>query len=216
MSIVYKTTNSLFKGIYQYKVVLVVAGSSLFRARDAKEIIEQLKKVNLSVDTTKTPWGYIHSRTSIKTQEDLDYAFKLQAKVAKLKDFEIRIESPFISIYTNNEKDVDALINLDASKVKYISKPPANTSLISGTVVLPKIDYDFRVTLGKTIQEYSAFVQWADSNKKVKLTKSCIRDLNKDHSWGGTYFYITGDNNLLMAKMHLGGAINKVERIIKA
>jgi hypothetical protein len=40
--------------------------------------------------------------------------------------------------------------------------------------------------------------------------------LGKSRSWGGTHFYITGDNNLLMAKMHLAGAISKVERIIKA
>jgi capsular polysaccharide biosynthesis protein len=54
------------------------------------------------------------------------------------------------------------------------------------------------------------------SNKKCKLTKSCIRELEKQRSWGGSHFYITGNNNLLLAKMHLGGSISKIERIIKA
>ena len=76
--------------------------------------------------------------------------------------------------------------------------------------------YEFRVTMGKTVQPNIAFIEWADTNKKCKLTKSCIRDLEKQRSWGGTHFYITGDNNLLMAKMHLGGAIAKIERIVKS
>lgn len=215
MSIVYKTTNKLFRGIYQYKVVLVVPGSGLFRSRDSTEIIDHLKQINL-LDNSKNSYGAFHWRNGIKTQDDIDYAFKLQSKISKLADFELRVESPFISIYTNNEKDVDSIINISKDRVKYVSKPPTNTELVSGTIMLPKINYDFRVTLGKTTQEYTSFIAWAESNKKVKLTKSCIRDLKRDHSWGGTYFYISGDNNLLLAKMHLGGSINKVERIVKA
>jgi hypothetical protein len=69
--------------------------------------------------------------------------------------------------------------------------------------------------MGSTKQEYSTFVEWAEKHPKIKLTKSCIRDLNKNRSWGGTHFYVTGDNNLLMAKMHLGGTISKVQRIIR-
>lgn len=81
---------------------------------------------------------------------------------------------------------------------------------------MPKINFDYKVTIGKTIQEHSAFIQWAEGNAKLKLTKSVKKELSKHRSWGGAYFYLTGDNNLLMAKMHLGGSINKVERIIKA
>jgi hypothetical protein len=47
------------------------------------------------------------------------------------------------------------------------------------------------------------------------MTKSCKTALGKNKSWGGTHFYVSGENNLLMAKMHLGGSILKIERIIK-
>jgi hypothetical protein len=77
-------------------------------------------------------------------------------------------------------------------------------------------DFDYKVTLGKTAQENTSFIEWASANKKVKLTKSCTRDLKKTRSWGGTHFFISGDNNLLLAKMHLGGSISKVEKIIKS
>jgi hypothetical protein len=209
----FKTTNKLFKGIYQYKAVLIVPGAAFFRAGDLDSALKNLNRISNEVD--KTSNLNLAKRYSIKSNEDLTYAISLHDHLKKLKDFEIRVESPFVSIYTNSNKDIEELTCLDEDRVKYVSKPPNNSSLISGTVLLPKINFDYRVTLGKTTQEHSAFVEWATFNKKLKLTKSCTNDLVKSRSWGGTYFYVSGDNNLLMAKMHLGGSINKVERIIK-
>jgi hypothetical protein len=209
----YKTTNRLFRGLYQYKLVIVCAGANWFRGGDMDGVLEQLKKVSVADGTRLN----LHShRSSIKTQEDLDYAFKLQSELKKLKDIEVRVETPWISVYTNSKSNIDKLIKLDKSKVKYASIPPALTPLGQDIIIMPKMPYDFRITLGKTTQNHSAFISWAEQNKKLKLTKACKRELSRDRSWGGTYFYITGDNNLLMAKMHLGGSINKVERIIKA
>lgn len=208
----YKTTRRLFRGIYQYKIVLVCAGAQLFRNANMDDALDQLKKIDLSANTSQVSW-----RTSyIRTQDDLDYAFELQSLLSQLKDIDVRIESPWVTIYANSKSDIDELANLDTTKVKYISVPPDSTALDTDTVIMPKMDFDYRVTLGKTTQPNPAFVSWAESNKNCKLTKSCIRDLGKTRSWGGTHFYITGKNNLLMAKMHLAGAISKVERIIKA
>jgi hypothetical protein len=133
-----------------------------------------------------------------------------------MQDYNIRVESPWISLYTNSKADVDRLKDIDPDKVKYICQPPANTKLEEGVVIMTNTDFDYKVTLGKTSSENTAFIDWASSNKKVKLTKSCARDLKKIRSWGGTHFFISGDNNLLLAKMHLGGSISKVEKIIKS
>ena len=205
----FKTTKRLFRGKYQYKLVLTCAGAGWFRGGDWNGVLENLKKIDL---TTKTNW----QSKSIKTEDDLDYAFKLQSHLKKLTDVEVRVESPWITVYTNSKSNIDSLIKIDNSKVKYISIPPDKTVLDENTIILPKINYDYRVTLGKTTHENSAFIQWAENNAKLKLTKTCKRELARDCSWGGTYFYVTGENNLLMTKMHLGGSINKVERIIKA
>lgn len=215
----FKTTNKLFRGTYQYKVVLVVPGAGFFRNSNLDSVTSNLDKIKSSEFANKP--GSISSnqllwRQGIKTVDDLDYAYKLRNQLEKMSDFDIRVESPFVSIYTNSEKDVNLLSKIDDSKVKYISKPPSSSALVSGTIILPKINFEYKVTMGKTTQEHSAFIGWAETNKKVKLTKSCIRELSRSRSWGGTYFYITGDNNLLMAKMHLGSSINKVERISKA
>ena len=110
------------------------------------------------------------------------------------------------------------VLSSQSPKVLFIPAGYANgfKTLEENTIILPKINYDFKITLSKTDREHSAFVDWAEKNTKVKLTKTCKRELLRDRSWGGTYFYVTGENNLLLTKMHLGGSINKVERIIKA
>jgi hypothetical protein len=200
--------------MYQYKIVLTCAGASWFRSGDLDSALDLLKKVDIKQNQLDTN-RYIRT-TAIKTKEELDYAFKLQKLLAKMSDFEIRVESPWISIYTNSKSDIDALIKLDKEKVKYYSVPPANAPLDVGTVIMPKMNYDYRITLGKTSHNCLAFIEWAEGNAKLKLTKSCKRDLSKERSWGGTHFYVTGDKNLLMTRMHLGGSISKVERILKA
>ena len=204
----FKTTKRLFRGTYQCKIVLVVSGASMFRNGDMDATLEKLNKIT---DLTAQP-----RYNGIRSTEELEYAFKLHKQLSKLKNIDVRVETPFITIYSNSESDLMLLAKIDSTKVKYLSKPLPSTTLESGTIVMPKMEYDYRVTLGKTSQEHSTFVQWAETNQKIKLTKSCIRDLLRNRSFGGTHFYVTGDNNMLMVKMHLGGSINKVERIIKA
>lgn len=217
MQILRKVTSKLFMGKYQYKIVLVVAGASWFRSCNLDSTIEHLNNISLTllVPNTQLQMQYRLSRSAIKTPEDLDYAFKLEKSLRAFNDFELRVESPWVSVYTNDKLQVDSLINLDPAKVKYISEPPTNTALSNGVIIMPKINFEYRVTLSKTNNNHSAFITWADSNKNLKLTKSCKKSLEKDRSWGGTHFYVTGDKNLLMAKMHLGGAIAKVEKILK-
>jgi hypothetical protein len=212
----YKITKRLFHGTYQYKIVLICAGSGWFRSGNWDDTLTQLKKIDIATGEMKGNPYYRSYGSGIKTQEDLDYAFKLQHLLSKLTDIELRVESPWVSIYTNTKSNITALTKLSLDNVKYVSLPPVSTTLQENTIIMPKINFDYKVTIGKTIQEHSAFIQWAEGNAKLKLTKSVKKELSKHRSWGGAYFYLTGDNNLLMAKMHLGGSINKVERIIKA
>jgi hypothetical protein len=208
-----KITNRLFHSKYQYKIVLICAGASYFKDRDINQVFQYLSKLDLA-ENAKLKWG--HRSSPIKDKIELDYTLQILMSLQSMEGYDLRVESPWLSFYTNNKQDVDTLANIDSNQVKYISMPPSNGIIEKNSIILPKMDFEFRVTLGKTSREHSTFVQWAQTNRKVKLTKSCARDLAKHNSWGGTYFYLTGDNNLLMAKMHLGDAINKVERIIKA
>jgi hypothetical protein len=205
---IYKETKSLFLKKYQYKIVLVCPAASSFRGGDFETALKELKTYNLG--------GKIYGwQNRIKNQLDLEFSIALCSDLKILQGIELRVESPFVSIYTNNLKDVNSLERKYSDNIKYISKPSKPGTLEEGTIVMPKMNYDFKVTLSATKTEYSAFISWAESNSKIRITKSCKRDLTKSRSWGGTHFYVTGDNNLLMAKMHLGGCIAKIQRIVK-
>jgi hypothetical protein len=205
----YKETRSLFLKKYQYKIVLVCPGATLVRGGDFDNALKELSKLG------QYPKHHSHWANRIKTVEDLEYSKTLCTDLKKLQDFEIRIENPSVNIYTNNLKDVNFLAKKYSDNIRYISKPADGSVLTKDTIVMTKMDYDFRVTMGATKQEYSTFIDWAEGNAKIKLTKSCKRDLARARSWGGTHFYVTGDNNLLLVKMHLGSTLSKVERIIK-
>lgn len=196
-------------GEYQYKIVLVFGGSGWFRSNNLDYALERLNAVDVKL--AQYQWQH-----GIKTQEDLDYAYDVHKTLLKLENYTVRVESPWLSVYSNSHKVIDALSKIDKSKVKYICLPASANRLDKDTVVMPRIDYEFKVTLGKTTSNHHGFIEWAENNAKLKLTKTCRRDLSKDRSWGGSYFYITGEKNLLMAKMHLGGCINKIERIVSS
>ena len=168
----YKTTTKLFKGAYQYKIVLICAGASWFRSGDANTILDLLKRVDLNIADTKP-----FSRPTFKTKEELDYAFKLQNALSKIQGIDIRVENPWISIYSNSIDDIDLLISIDKDKVKYVSVPPSNSVLAEGTIIMPKVDFEFRCTMGKTTAPNEAFVDWAEANAKLKLTKSCKKEI---------------------------------------
>jgi len=206
---IYKETKSLFLKKYQYKAVLVCPAAAGFRGGDFETALADLKKYDLN---TSSIFGW---KNKIKTPDDLQYSISLCGDLKNLNSIETRVESPFISVYTNSIKDINLLEKRYADHVKYISKPAKPGQLEEGVIMMPKMDFEFKVTLAATKTEYSAFVQWAETNSKVKITKSCKRDLSKSRSWGGTHFYVTGANNLLMVKMHLGGCIAKIQRIIK-
>lgn len=194
---------------YQYKIVLVCAGSAWFRNNNLEYASKRIHGVDLS--TPVKEWQY-----GIKTQEDLEYAHSVLNALMHLENYTLRIESVWLSMYSNSLRDIMTLANINKEKVKYICQPEEYGKLQQNTVVMPKIRHDFKVTLSKTTSNHLSFIEWAENNPKLKLTKTCIRDLSKNRSWGGSYFYVTGDKNLLMAKMHLGGCISKIERIIKS
>ena len=208
---IYKETKSLFLRRYQYKVVLVTSAASYFRGGDIDNTLQELNEIDVNGN------NIMHWRVRIKDPEiTLSVCKALCNDLKKMTDLEIRVENPFLSIYTNNLKDVSTLEKHFEDHIKYISKPATPDSLSEDTIVMPKLtNYDFKVTVAATKADHASFINWASNNSKIRITKSCVRDLSRTRSWGGTHFYVVGEKNLLVAKMHLGGAIAKIQRIVK-
>ena len=129
------------------------------------------------------------------------------------EEFELTQSYSHVTILSNSKEFIDSIINIDPARIAQFSTVKKD-DIIADTIFLPRIPFDFKVSLRKSVTNHKSFIDWAKPNKNIKLTNSCIRALNRDWNYGGTYFYVKGENNLLLAKMHLGEVIGKIEKII--
>lgn len=197
-------TDRLFQGKFKYKAVISSGLAGWFRGGN-------LERVNLLVEH-----GDYYSRNA--TTAEKAYAKKLLTLLKNLEDWQIRIETPYISLYLNDLKDLESIVKASSSRIKYISLPDPNSEskLTNQTILVKKLDFSYRVTVGATNQNYLSFVNWCKDNPKVRLPKRAAKDLSKDYSPGGGYFYVKDDKSLTMVKMFLGRTITKVENVVRA
>lgn len=196
------TTKKLYKGKYQYNIVLVCAFSHVFRGNNVDAYFNRITREQKLLKTTNT-W---------RSPSDLAYTTKIYHELSNMDDYCTRVEFPAVTIYTNTYSDIIALRDIDITKARSISMPPAN--LEAGTIYMPTMDYEFRVTIGRTEQKYLDFLEWADAINKLRITNSCRDMLSQHASYGGGHFYVTGDNMLLMCRMQLAGIKLTVDRIV--
>lgn len=200
-----KYSTKLFQKKYKYKVVFTSGVSGWFRGSDAAKIQSLYQEKN----------QYYYSRQA--TAAEKSHANKLASVLSNIEDWQARVETPFVSIYLNNETDLEAVVKNCKNRIKYVEIPDPNseTKLTEGTVLVKNLDFGFRVTVGSSRQCYLNFVQWCENNPKIRLPKRARRDLSKDSNPGGGFFYVKDDKSLTMVKMFLGRTITKVETVIK-
>lgn len=204
--ILVKKTKRLFMDKYQYKTVLVCPVANWFRGGDLDHVREKLQLIDSKKLPLDTPlWN------KLKTPDDLEYCIKLESLMSKMTNYEIRIEHPLLSFYSNNFNNCVELANLEISRTKYVS---VSNNLKPNTVYLPKIKYGFRVTMGRTRSNHLSFLNWSKNNDKIKITKNCYNDLARDKSWGGNYFYVKDEKSLTLVKMFLGSEISRIDVVI--
>lgn len=204
-SVLIKETVSLFANKYKYKIVLVCPVAGWFRGNKLDFVLEKLN------EGVFPPW------VKIKTQADVDYCFALQQLMTTLSDYELRIESPRINFYTNTSANIEKLAALDEDRIKFICLPnKTSPNLEENTVIVKTLDYNYKIHLSATKQDYQSFLNWCDGNDKLRLPARVKKDLGRRNSWGGGYFYVKDDKTLTMVRMFLGAVISKVETVIKA
>jgi hypothetical protein len=204
-----KHSQRLFENQYKYKAVVVCPGGHWFRGKNLDYAQEMLDNWN-NGDLHKYEW------LKIKSSADHQYCVDLLKILKACSDFHLRVEHPLLSFYSNDYNSVITIANLDIKKTKYIAEPPNNANITQGEIILKRIDFDFKVTLGQTRQNFTNFVEWSEKSKKVKMTKGCKKALQRDRSWGGTYFYVKDDQSLTLVKMFIGSDIARIDKVIKA
>ena len=207
-SIQIKQTTKLFNNRYKYKIVLVSKAAAWFRGCDFDNVAKGLQD-----QANPAAGAWIVKLTPLEQT----YTLSLLISLKKFKDYELRIESPFISFYTNTAVDIEKLANIDVDRVKYVCLPAAGTDsmLDEGKVIVKNIDFAYKVTMGRTRQDFSEFVKWCEGKDKIRMPKRAKADLSKSKCWGGSHFYVKDEKTLTMVKMFVGGFIHSVESVIK-
>ncbi len=202
-SIQTKATTKLFHNKYKYKIVLVSKVAKWFRGNN-------LAHVKLLANHALVQQGKI-------SKSDLDFAIRILTVLGNMDDYTLRVENPFLNIYTNTDDNVLKLSKLDVNRVKFVCLPAPNTEslLNEDSVIVKKLDFDYKVTMGRTNNSFESFVSWAKDNSNIKISKKAIKELSRDYSFGGYYFYVKGEKNLTLVKVFLGSNIQAVSNCVK-
>jgi len=208
-SVKVKDTVSLYLNKYQYKIVLVCPIANWFREYDVDTVSAKLDDVRKG--------GRMPLWLKFKHVDDQQYCIDVCKILKNYADYGVRVEHPILNIYTNDQSQIENLAKIDADRIKYVCVPNKNhPSLKENTIIVKKLDYDFKIFVGKTRKSYPEFLGWCSKNKNLRLTSRIKSDLSSNHSYGGGYFYVRGENTLTMVKMFIGGEISRIEQIIKA
>jgi hypothetical protein len=201
-----KHSTKLFQGKYKYKIVFTSGVAGWFRGSSIENIRQSYERKD----------SYYHSRNATLTE--LNHALKMSDVLETIEDWHARVETPFVSIYLNNERDLESIVKNCKNRVKYVEIPdPKSQDLLTqGCVLVKKLDFKFRVSLGVSNQNHSNFVHWCENNPKIRMPKRAKRDLIRDGNTGGGFFYVKDEKSLTMVKMFLGRTITKVETVIQA
>lgn len=205
-------TTRLFFNQYKYKIVLVCATAHFFRGNNLTYVKETISNIRNKNDI---PVGW--NRKALDSNE-LTFGELLVKSFSKMENYCLRVESPLLSFYTNSEKDAESILKINVEKVKYISIPESpltESKLGTHNVLTKKIDFDYKVTMGRTRTSFDSFLEWCKDNPKIRMPKRAKRDLEKNHSWGGSYFYVKDEKTLTLVKLFIGSFINKVETVVK-
>jgi hypothetical protein len=207
-SIQTKQTTKLFNNKYKYKIVLVSKAAGWFRGCNFERVAEGLL---LQSDPAADKW-----LIRLTADEQL-YISWLKESLEKLSNYQVRVEPPFISFYTNTKEDVEKLAKLNPDRVKYVCLPALGTEtmLNQGTIIVKNLDFAYKVTMGRTRQNFNEFVAWCDGKDKIRMPKRAKADLAKSKCWGGSHFYVKDEKTLTMVKMFVGGFIHSVESVVK-
>lgn len=203
-------TIKLFEKKFKYKIVLKTPVAHWFRSNDLANVKNKLK---LLKETGKLPYK---EEDRLRNLDDTKYVQQLVNLLSKFSDYKLRVQLPYVTIYTNSQKNIESLASIDVKNVKYISLPKEGSLLLeSNKIVLKRLDYAFKINLKGTTQEFNNFITWAENNSKIRLTKRVKKDLTSEYSVGGGYFYVKDDKTLSMVRLFIGPCIRSVETVVK-
>lgn len=203
-----KETKKLFYGKYKHKIILVTSLAHLFRHKNLKSVSRYLDRLVRETNVDSIVIGF-----RAVPEEDIYYSKQLISKINSLKEnYSLRIENPWLSVYSNSYDELMSLASVNENNVKYFYSPLIEIE--EGQIVMHDMPFDFKVTIGSGSNDLKSFVEWSNDNSNFKVPEFSKQILSKNIRWRQSYFYVKDEKNLLLAKLHVGRSIHKIEKII--
>tara|TARA_Y200000002_G_scaffold380517_1_gene392178 strand:- start:2029 stop:2700 length:672 start_codon:yes stop_codon:yes gene_type:complete len=209
-------TLKLFYNEYLYKVTIRNPISSIFRDKNLTYAREQLDKLQLDYESnTELILNKNLRDTKISLEEFVGAKFLL-TELEKQTDFKLRIESPRLSIYSNDKKWLEYLMTKPLNFTEFYSPNKANISLLAKNNIIVKdknFGYSYKITLKDKVD--SNFYKWLSNNDdKVKIGDTCLESIKNGNYVRGFYFYIRDDKVLSLIHLMISGGIARIDNLV--
>ena len=116
-----------------------------------------------------------------------------------------------VDVFTNNALAIEQLRKI---RLHHNYSEVVSTKLQPNQIYLPNIQFDYKITLKNSTDGSPGFGTWAKKHKNVRLTPKCEKLFNSNRTQYDAYFYVSGENTLLLVQMMIGTAIRKIEYVV--
>lgn len=132
-------------------------------------------------------------------------------------DFKLRVEKPYISVYSN---DINWLLNVTykiANVTELWSPDPSIEHKLEKNIIIVEhpSDYPIKVTLGNGGVIDPGFINWANNNTNlIKIGPTLKEKILESGYVSGLYFYVRDEKILDLVSLMISSAIVRVEKLM--
>tara|TARA_B100002019_G_scaffold290815_1_gene309375 strand:- start:9891 stop:10556 length:666 start_codon:yes stop_codon:yes gene_type:complete len=211
-------TEKLFYDKYMLRASMYFTMAPIFREKKfnhTRDVLDDLQH-QFEQGSEELIWnkGYRYSRpiTVDEFQDTLNLYNYLTSQ--DYNSYSLRVEQMNLNWYSNDEGQLDQLIYRFKKRIVSISKPTeSQKNLLEPNIILKPSKYEFKVTVGATVDPNVAY--WFEKNSdKVKIGSTFLECIKQGQYVKGFYFYVKNEKVLNLVKIVLGGEITRIDKFV--
>jgi acetylornithine deacetylase/succinyl-diaminopimelate desuccinylase-like protein len=217
-----KPTTKKFYGKWLYKASFQLEGCVLFRTKT----LEEVNNFCLGPEPETHYWHATNIKAYANRETILDLSNFLGGYTKE--DYNLRIESSFFDVYTNNPKFYNSVSNRFAGMLRHRFEPDAATAELLNenknyisVKKLPKERYNYRVYLlphkmAKDREGKQKFVNWLKAQSPRITCTPAIEKwfVTTDWNWDRRYVLVEDESMLLMMKLRNADVVGKIYNFV--
>ena len=209
-------TQKLFYNKYFYKLVVRNSLANIFREKKfsfAREVLDDLQYQFEKGEVLVRSNNY--RKTPVELLEFLECQ-TLYKELLKNIDYRIRIEVPYLQIYTNDKQWLLELSQKVLKPEEFWQPDSAYVNFLKENVIIisKPTKFPYRVTLGD-IRVNPGFSLWIQRNHdKIKIGRGCKEAIDAHSYCANLYFYVRDEKVLELVKLMITPSIRRIDKLV--